>query len=180
MVSTNTSRTPPGDPSFRAPVLPPGFRRPVAGTQYGPGMTARIDLTLDCRNAQLVAEFWKTALGYIDEPPPAPFKTREEWLAQFDLPEDDSEDDAAWLCDPDGIGPRLSILTVPEPKTAKNRLHIDIRVPGHGSPDERWERIRAESKRLVRAGGTVLEEFGGHHIVMADPEGNEFCVAAAA
>ncbi|WP_327745797.1 hypothetical protein OHO28_16650 [Streptomyces europaeiscabiei] len=61
-----------------------------------------MDLTLDCANAQLLADFWKTALGYIDEPPPAPFKTREEWLAQFDLPEDDSEDDGAWLCDPDG------------------------------------------------------------------------------
>jgi predicted enzyme related to lactoylglutathione lyase len=52
-------------------------------------------------------------------------------------------------------------------------------VPGHGSPHERWERIRAESERLVKAGGNVLEEFDGHHIVMTDPEGNEFCVAAA-
>lgn len=141
-------------------------------------MAASIDLTFDCADAKLLAEFWKTALGYIDEPPPAPFKTREEWLAQFDLPEDDSEGDAAWLCDPDGVGPRLSILTVPEPKTAKNRLHIDIRVPGHGSPADRWARIRAESERLVAAGATVQEEFDGHHIMMADPEGNEFCVAA--
>ncbi|WP_277426120.1 VOC family protein, partial [Streptomyces sp. ADI95-17] len=46
-------------------------------------------------------------------------------------------------------------------------------------PDERWARIEAESERLVRAGGTVLETFDGHHVVMADPEGNEFCVAAA-
>jgi hypothetical protein len=142
-------------------------------------MAARIDLTLDCTNAQLLSAFWKTALGYVDEPPPPPFATREEWLAQFDPPEDDSADDVAWLCDPDGVGPRLSILRVPEPKTAKNRLHIDVRVPGHGSPEERWARIRAESERLVKAGGSALEEFAGHHIVMADPEGNEFCVAAA-
>jgi hypothetical protein len=142
-------------------------------------MAANIDLTFDCADAQLLAAFWKTALGYIDEPPPAPYKTRAEWLAQFDLPKDD-KGDAAWLCDPDGAGPRLSILTVPEPKTAKNRLHIDIRVPGHGGPDERWERIRAESERLVAAGGAVLAVADGHHIVMADPEGNEFCVAAAA
>ncbi|MER5822117.1 VOC family protein [Streptomyces mirabilis] len=141
-------------------------------------MAARIDLTLDCADANLLAEFWKTALGYIDEPPPAPFTTREEWLAQFDLPEDDSADDGAWLCDPDGVGPRLSILKVPEPKAAKNRLHIDVRVPGRGGPEERWARIRAESERLVKAGGSVLEEFDGHHVVMADPEGNEFCVAA--
>ena len=151
----------------------------VGGAQYGPAMAASIDLTLDCTDAQLLAEFWKAALGYIDEPPPAPFETRKEWLAQFDLPEDDSEEDGAWLYDPDGVGPRLSILKVPEPKTAKNRLHIDVRVLGHGSPEERWERIRAESERLVKAGGNVLEEFDGHHIVMADPEGNEFCVAAA-
>lgn len=141
-------------------------------------MAAGIDLTLDCADAKLLSEFWKTALGYIDEPPPAPFTTREEWLAQFDLPEDDSADDGAWLCDPDGVGPRLSILKVPEPKAAKNRLHIDVRVPGHGGPEERWARIRAESERLVKAGGSVLEEFDGHHVVMADPEGNEFCVAA--
>jgi hypothetical protein len=142
-------------------------------------MAAGIDLTLDGTDAQLLAEFWKLALGYIDEPPPPPFATREEWLAQFDLDDDEDEDDGAWLCDPDGVGPRLCILKVPEPKTAKNRLHMDIRVPGHGSPEERWARMRAESERLVRAGGSVLEEFDGHHIVMADPEGNEFCVAAA-
>ncbi|MEU7056645.1 VOC family protein [Streptomyces sp. NPDC046197] len=141
-------------------------------------MASGIDLTLDAADARLLAAFWKTALGYVDEPPPAPFATREEWLAQFDLPEDESADDGAWLCDPDGAGPRLSILEVPEPKTAKNRLHIDIRVPGHGSPEERWARIRAEARRLVEAGGRILTEDDGHHVVMADPEGNEFCVAA--
>jgi Glyoxalase-like domain len=143
-------------------------------------MAARIDLTIDCADAQLLAGFWKTALGYIDEPPPAPYATRAEWFAQFDLPEGDSVDDAAWLCDPGGAGPRLSILTVSEPKTVKNRLHIDIRVPGHGGPDERWARIRAESERLEAAGGSVLQVYDGHHVVMADPEGNEFCVAAGA
>lgn len=40
-------------------------------------------------------------------------------------------------------------------------------------------RIKSEAERLVRAGGTMLETFDGHHIVMADPEGNEFCVGAA-
>ena len=97
-------------------------------------MAATFDLTLDCANAKLLAEFWRTALGCVDEPPPAPFTTREEWLAQFELPDDESADDGAWLRDPDGVGPRLSILRVPGPKTAKNRLHIDVRVPGGGSP----------------------------------------------
>jgi hypothetical protein len=143
-------------------------------------MAAGIDLTLDCADAQLLAAFWKTALGYVDEPPPAPFATREEWLAQLDPPEDDAVDDGAWLCDPDGTGPRLSILKVPEVKTVKNRLHIDVRVPGDGSPDERWARIKAEAERLAGAGGSVLAVFEGHHVVMADPEGNEFCLGAAA
>ncbi|UNS95094.1 VOC family protein [Streptomyces tubbatahanensis] len=142
-------------------------------------MAVHIDLTLDCADAQLLAVFWKTALGYVDEPPPPPFTTRDAWLAQFDLPEGDAEHGGAWLCDPAGVGPRLSILTVPEPKSAKNRLHIDVRVPGHGSPDERWARIKAESERLTEAGGTILEVFDGHHVVMADPEGNEFCVVSA-
>ncbi|MDX3224787.1 VOC family protein [Streptomyces sp. ME19-01-6] len=142
-------------------------------------MAASIDLTLDCTDARLLAEFWKTALGYVDEPPPPPFRTREEWLAQFDLPEDDSVDDGAWLCDPGGVGPRLSILKVPEPKTAKNRLHIDIRLPVNGGAEDRWARIKVEAERLVRAGGMVVAEVDEHHIVMADPEGNEFCVAAA-
>ncbi|MFD9125703.1 VOC family protein [Kitasatospora sp. NPDC059571] len=143
-------------------------------------MANTISLTLDCADARLLGAFWRTALGYVDAPPPAPFRTRAEWFASLGLPADDAVDDAAWLCDPAGVGPRLSVLRVPEPKAAKNRLHIDVRVPGHGGPAERWARIRAESARLVAAGGTVLAEFDGHHIVMADPEGNEFCVAAAA
>ena len=141
-------------------------------------MAARIDLTLDCDDAPLLAAFWKRALGYVDEPPPAPFATRAEWIAHYDPEDDGAEDDGAWLCDPDGIGPRLSILKVPEPKTAKNRLHLDIRVPVRGGPEERWAAIGAEAERLVHAGGRVLTEVHGHHVVMADPEGNEFCVAA--
>ena len=53
-------------------------------------MAVRIDLTLDCANPTRLAEFWKLALGYEDEPPPAPFTSREEWLAQFDPDEDDT------------------------------------------------------------------------------------------
>jgi catechol 2,3-dioxygenase-like lactoylglutathione lyase family enzyme len=138
-------------------------------------MAFSIDLTLDCANAPLLAEFWKLALGYEDEPPPAPYKTREEWLAQWDLPDDDG--DGAWLHDPAGVGPRLSILEVPEPKTAKNRLHIDIRVAGEGTTQERWAQVEAAVERLTAAGGTVLRKDEGHHVVMGDPEGNEFCVA---
>jgi hypothetical protein len=129
-----------------------------------------IDLTLDCANAKRLAEFWKLALGYEDEPPPPPFRTRAEWAASFGPPEED-EGDGAWLQDPSGVGPRLSLLEVPEPKVAKNRLHMDLRVPGG------WAGVRAKVAELEKAGGTVLYEYPDHHVTMADPEGNEFCVA---
>jgi hypothetical protein len=68
-------------------------------------------------------------------------------------------------------------LEVPEPKVAKNRLHMDIRVAGPGDADTRWARITAWVDRLTAAGATRLAVFEGHHVVLADPEGNEFCVA---
>jgi hypothetical protein len=138
-------------------------------------MAYRISLTLDCANPTRLAEFWKLALGYEDEPPPAPFATREEWLQQFDNSDDDA-DDGAWLHDPTGVGPRLSLMQVPEPKVAKNRMHIDVRVSGNSSGDERWARITEAVDRLTAAGGKILAEFTGHHVTMADPEGNEFDV----
>jgi Glyoxalase-like domain len=86
-------------------------------------MLTGVDLTLDCANPQLLAAFWKTVAGYVDEPPPKPFATREEWLSQFDDEFDDGMD-AAWPHGPTGVAPRLSLLQVPEPKTAKNRLLV--------------------------------------------------------
>ncbi len=61
-------------------------------------------------------------------------------------------------------------------KLAKNRLHMDVRVAGTGSAGERWTRITEAVDRLTVADATALQEFPGHHVVMADPEGNEFCV----
>ncbi|HZM40355.1 MAG TPA: VOC family protein [Acidimicrobiales bacterium] len=139
-------------------------------------MATRFDLTFDCVDGARLAEFWKLALGYEDEPPPPPFATREEWLASYGESVDDGPQ-GAWLRDPAGVGPRLCLLPVPEPKVAKNRLHVDVRVAGKGTPDERWGRIRETVDRLTVAGATTLATFEGHHVVMADPEGNEFCVA---
>jgi hypothetical protein len=139
-------------------------------------MLSRIDLTLDCANAPVLATFWKLALGYVDEAPPTPFKSRGEWLMSFGVPEEEW-DTAAWLCDPGGVGPRLAILPVPEGKVAKNRLHMDLRVSGEGTEDDRWDRVTAMVDELTEAGGRVLQRFPKHHVVMADPEGNEFCVA---
>jgi len=138
-------------------------------------MLTRVDLTLDCADPVGLAEFWKTAAGYVDEPQPPPFTTRAEWAAQFD--DEDDGMGAAWLHDPTGIAPRLCLMQVSEPKTAKNRLHLDLRVAGDGPPEQRWSRIVDEVARLTAAGAVALQEFPGHHVVMADPEGNEFCVA---
>jgi len=70
-------------------------------------MLTRVDLTLDCANPEVLAEFWKTAAGYVDEPPPAPFTTRAEWFAQFAADEDDDDGmGAEWLHDPNGVAPR--------------------------------------------------------------------------
>jgi hypothetical protein len=83
----------------------------------------------------------------------------------------------------DGVGPAIGWLRVPEGKTAKNRLHIDIRVAGEGPWDlaERERLIRDLWPRLEAAGATYVREesYDGAlgHVVMLDPEGNEFCVA---
>jgi hypothetical protein len=138
-------------------------------------MAHTIGLTLDCLHPTRLAEFWKLALDYEDEPPPAPFGTREEWLAQLDLSDDDQED-GAWLHDPAGVGPRLFLQEVKEPKTQKIRLHLDVRVSTEVPPAERWVTVNRKVAELVAAGGRVVWEDPDHHIVMADPEGNEFCV----
>ena len=111
-----------------------------------------------------LAEFWALALGYVPEP-------------GYDEP------DGASIIDPDGRGPAIGWLRVPEGKTAKNRVHIDIRVAGEPPWDmvERELLMRAKSAALADAGATVVREesWDGQlsHIVMLDPEGNEFCVA---
>ncbi len=138
-------------------------------------MPLRVDLTLDCADPGLLARFWKVAGGYIDEPPPPPFQTREEWLTQFDDADDGMR--AAWLHDPTDVAPRLCLPQVPEPKRAKNRLHMDLRASGEGTPEQKWDRVCKEAARLKAAGAEKLGEFVGHHVVLADPEGNEFCVA---
>lgn len=144
-------------------------------------MATNWGLTVDCTSASTMAAFWKEALGYTDAPPPEGFASWRDWLTACEAPEDEW-DDGATIVDPDGVRPGIGFLKVPEGKTVKNRLHLDVRVAGgrHLPPEVRTPRIRTTVDRLVAAGATVLAEhtLGGHldHVVLADPEGNEFCV----
>ena len=103
-------------------------------------------VTFDCSSALLLAGFWAAALG-----------------SNVD---EDSTDDKAWVEPAGWGGPNLWFQRVPEGKTAKNRQHFDLRAMGS---------VQDEVERLVALGASVLRA-GDDLVVMADPEGNEFCV----
>ncbi|MGC5166917.1 VOC family protein [Luteimicrobium sp. DT211] len=138
-------------------------------------------VTVDCADPRALAAFWALALGYREPPVPAGSATWDAWFEAQGVPEDE-RDGAAYLTDPSGRLPSLSLLRVPEPKTTKNRLHLDLKVSGgRDAPQERREdAIRSKVAELCGAGARVLEEHDGprglDHVVLADPEGNELCV----
>ena len=143
-------------------------------------MATSVQVTFDCADPDRLATFWAEALGYRKQDPPPGFATWPEFPAANGVPED-QWDSASAVIDPDGVGPRLFFQKVPEPKTAKNRMHLDVNVGGdHATPvAERKARVAATAERLVALGATRLgehEQLGEHWIVMADPEGNEFCL----
>ena len=140
-------------------------------------MARSIQIAFDARDPGRLAEFWAVALGYQLKPPPEGYESWEAWAVEMNIPEERWNDVAA-LIDPDG-GPRLYFQRVPEGKTAKNRVHLDIKVAVDLPPSERQAAVDAEASRLVEAGATrigPIEEQGAYWMVMQDPEGNEFCV----
>jgi Glyoxalase-like domain len=120
-------------------------------------------VTIDCHDALAVAHFWSAALSRpIDANASNDFaaigmterRTRSGWSVS-------TGDDPTWL-----------FVKVPERKTAKNRMHVDLSAPDH----------QAEVARLVELGATRvadMNEWGYEWSVLQDPEGNEFCVAQA-
>ena len=111
------------------------------------------DLVLDANDHQKLADWWCVAMGY---------RRRDE----LDPPEDGWVRPQEWpvpIVDPDGKAPLFWIVPVPERKTVKNRLHLDV----FGDVDE-----------LVELGATVVRARDDEieWTVLADPEGNEFCV----
>ncbi|GAB2943387.1 VOC family protein [Nonomuraea fastidiosa] len=120
-------------------------------TRFGGREDVALVMVLDCADLDRSAAFWCGVLGYTTEP-----SSSERYRA---------------LQPPDGNGIELLLQRVPEPKTTKNRLHLDLRVPD----------LEAEVARLVALGARrvtddPIEEDGWTWYVLADPDGNEFCV----
>ncbi|MFB7528989.1 VOC family protein [Streptomyces sp. NPDC056178] len=148
-------------------------------------MTLHWKIVIDASDPHAQAAFWAEALGYLVEdnstliervlglgaaPEEATVLVdgRRAWrdLVAVRHPDDPHEEESGT-----GLGRRLLFQRVPEAKTVKNRLHLDV----HAGPGRR----EAEVKRLEALGATVLHEVeqpGGTWTVLADPEGNEFCV----
>lgn len=145
------------------------------------------NLTIDCADPVRLVAFWTEALGYVPQPPPEGHATwRAYWQEQGVPPEElpvGAAETPESIVDPEGRGPRIWFQRVPEPKSVKNRVHLDLDVGGdRGVPlAVRTERVTAKVERLAAAGATVLEyldrpEMDYYAVVLRDPEGNEFCV----
>lgn len=135
-------------------------------------MATPFQITIDCHDAQAMMEFWSNALGYVREPPPAGYLSWDDFLRANDITVPPPGSIGA-IVDPDGVGPRILFMRVPEAKQVKNRVHLDIRA---GRSEEAKAAKIAE---LLAAGARSLrrvDEHGQWWMVMTDPEGNEFCV----
>jgi hypothetical protein len=107
-----------------------------------------LNLCLDCQNVEDLVAFWTEAVGYRQRPESEPYVV---------------------LVPKEGRGPWLVLQPVPEPKSTKNRMHLDLHV----------EDRPAEVNRLVSLGASVVghyDENGWLWTTMQDVEGNEFCV----
>ena len=123
-----------------------------------------IQITIDASDPDRLAEFWAEALDY-----------------EVQSLGDDSSGNYQGIVDPSGKRPGMVFQRVPEPKTVKNRVHLDL--PHNADKtlpfDERRDQLSPIVERLVEAGASRQGEGSGGNefwIVMADPEGNEFCV----
>ena len=143
----------------------------------------RLHLTIDCHDPDGQAAFWALALGYVPTPPPEGFGSWREWYLDVGVPEEELGDGDCLdrIEDPNEAGPQIWFQPVPEAKSIKNRLHLDIRVTVRSEPvEKRAPLVDAKVTELVAAGATELyrlNETKDHYAVtMQDPEGNEFCV----
>ncbi|MFI6299730.1 VOC family protein [Nonomuraea sp. NPDC050790] len=122
------------------------------------------DIVFDCRHPAGLARFWARLLDDYDV---APYDEEElERLRSrgFSGP----EDDPTVLVEGPAGAPRIWFVRVPEPRTAKNRVHLDVRAAD----------VEAERARLEALGATEVARHESW-IVLADPEGNDFCLHPA-
>jgi hypothetical protein len=144
-------------------------------------MSVSYQLVIDCTSPELQARFWAEALHYVLAPPPHGFESWSGFYSSIGVPEEELGIGTDRIEDPNGEGPGIWFQIVPEKKSVKNRMHIDVNASGgRGSSLEiRRERVEAEAARLVALGATrrhtILEEGLDHYAVaLTDPEGNEF------
>jgi hypothetical protein len=139
-------------------------------------MATTVQVTFDCGDPHAMARFWAAALGYVKEDHGPFVKGLLESGAiqqEVTVTADGSRQfaDVSACRDPGGNGPRIFFQRIPEPKTSKNRVHLDL----HVGPD----RYEAEADRLEQLGARRLwysDDRGAKCWTMADVEGNEFCV----
>jgi Glyoxalase-like domain len=141
----------------------------------------RFQLVIDCADPDKLARFWAAALGYILAPPPDGFASWGDYYRDIGVPEEALGLGEDRIVDPAGHGPQIWFQPVPERKSIKNRLHLDVSAGGDRSVpiEERKRRVDAEAQRLVLLGATLAREINteglDHYAVaLTDPEGNEF------
>lgn len=152
-------------------------------------MTSDFQVTFDALDPRALSTFWRDALGYLHPGPPGvelpdgadPLAAWDTFLADAGVPQD-QRNSASALVDPDGVRPRIFFQQVPEAKSAKNRLHLDLRAAPGLEGKERMAVLEAECTRLVALGASRVRRFEPQppmslgFIAMTDPEGNEFCL----
>ncbi len=152
-------------------------------------MSRHVQITFDAHDPRALSSFWRDVLGYVHPGPPGvelppgadPLAAWDDFLASVGVPAGERNTRSA-IEDPDGHGPRLFFQQVPEGKVAKNRVHLDVRAAPGLSGDQRMAALETECLRLVALGATRLRReepappLSAGYIVMADPEGNEFCL----
>ncbi|MEV6752655.1 VOC family protein [Streptomyces sp. NPDC051214] len=152
-------------------------------------MSRHLQITFDAHDPRALSSFWRDALGYVHPGPPGvdlpegadALAAWDEFLARIGVPEDQRNTRSA-IEDPQGDGPRVFFQQVPEGKTAKNRVHLDVRAAPGLQGEERMAALEAECDRLVALGAKRVRRdepappLSAGHLVMTDPEGNEFCL----
>ena len=140
-------------------------------------MAYGFQITVDCSAPHELADWWAEALGWQREPSDEAFIRRmvdAGYATDADTARHRGElvwAEGAAITHPTGGAPRLLFQRVPEPKTGKNRLHLDVDVGA--------DRVAEEVHRLTGMGATVLHtgQQGPHSwVTIADPEGNELCL----